>query len=75
MHVSGHDSERVRSFPGRPRRRFTAGVAVVFSTILVTVLAGVASAAGRTALSHQETGWVTFSERPASRSSTPRRGL
>ena len=62
MYVSAHDSERVRAFPGGAKRRFTAGVAVVVLTIFVTALAGVASATGRTALSHQEAGWVNFSD-------------
>lgn len=58
MHVSGaHDAWSCRCGSAR---RFSAIAAVVVSTVLVTVLAGVASAAGGTVLSAQETGWVTY---------------
>src|ERR1700730_16911437 len=58
MHVSGaHDAWSCRCGSAR---RFTASAAVVVSTVLVTVLAGVARAAGGTVLSAQETGWVTY---------------
>ena len=58
MQFSGQRARDVSSCRGVSARRFNASLVV--STVLVTVLAGVASAAAGIALPAQVTGWVTY---------------